>query len=924
MRPLKLTLLGIFVALLPIGTTVINAWLFNRTAAFNLGTLLLLIASAPCLWLLMHRQVFRPVDRLNRDIEDAKKLFDEDPTESVGNKSKPYDLEKRFDVLIRQIKLHQQSLRESEEQLRLALATTQQGLYELDIVTGKIFVNSAYAEMLGYDHEEFTESVESWKMRLHPDDQLETFQAFQDYTVGLRPDYRLEFRLLSRDGSWKWIFSVGAIVSRDAQGKPLRMLGTHLDITDRKESEIQRRESDNRLSFALDAAGIGDWNMDLRTNIAFRSLQHDRCFGYAEAVPIWGYDTFLAHIYEGDRDRVDQVFMSAKAGKGKYDVEFRAVWPDGSIHWLLSKGRFYFDDAGLPYRVAGIQVDVGAHKLAEAALTDSESRYRLLFQNSHDGVLQTTTDGCVVSANLAACAMFGLSEIEICARGCGGLIDMEDSRFPAISVAQETMGPATTELYLIRGDGIRFEAEVSLSVYLDHDERLLTSMVIRDVTERKKAEADVKRLVFFDPLTGLPNRRLLIDRLKEAMEAAQRTGTINAVLFIDLDHFKYINDARGHLVGDAVLKQVGSSLRDLLREEDTLSRIGGDEFVVLIASLAEDFEVATNAAMIAAERIRQTIMQPITIDGQQYIVSGSIGVTLLPRYGKTTDDLLREADTAMYHAKKAGRNRIAFFELPMQVQVEERLGIERDLGQAIDSGQLEMVLQPQFDANRMTVGAELLMRWTHPIKGPLSPAIFIPIAEESGLMLELGAWVLKQGCNTQARIKRDGHDMPVSINISPYQFRQSDFVAQVQAAVKQSGADPKRLIFEITEGLLIEDVDETISRMHELTSFGVRFSIDDFGTGFSSLSYLKRLPIFELKIDKSFIRDMPIDLDDTAIVQSILSMAKHLHLRVVAEGVENRGQAAFLIAAGCDVLQGYLLSKPMPIDLWLKEQCVPV
>ncbi len=867
----------------------------------------------------MQALVIRPLRRFYSRIQSAENLFGARTHASAKLPADEANLADRFDALIVKIKLGQRDLLESEERLCLALSTTEQGLYDLNVQTGQVTVNPTYATTLGYTYESFSESAQSWSERLHPDDREGVRQAYWDYIAGLRPHYRVEFRMRTSDDRWIWIYSVGAIVSHDASGVPLRMLGTHLDITDRKNAELRQSESDNRLSFALEAAGIGDWNMDLRTNIAMRSLQHDRCFGYTDAVPDWGYETFLSHVHSLDRERVNQAFISAQAGQGAYDVEFRTVWADGSVHWLLSKGRFYFDHAGIPYRVAGIQVDVTGRKMAEGALSDSESRYSLLFENSMDGVLQTTTDGEVIAANRAACTMFRLSEEEIVSRGCAHLVDVTDPRFSLFLSEHAATTHIKTEIYMMRGDGSRFEAEVSSSVYKDHTQRTYTSMVIRDITERKIAEAEVTRLAFFDPLTGLPNRRLLMDRLGQALSVADRAKQIDALLFIDLDHFKYINDARGHGVGDAVLKKVACALAVLLSEEDTLSRIGGDEFVVLIARLGNDLAKATDTAMATAEKIRQALERPITIDDQEYTISGSIGVTLLPINGGTADDLLREADTAMYRAKSTGRNRIVLFELQMQAEIEERLSIQRDLGLAIAGNQLEMYLQPQVNITGAVVGAELLMRWTHPLIGMISPLVFIPVAEESGLIFQIGNWALGEGCKALVRINQAGHDIPLSINISPHQFRQADFVARVQAALAQSGADPTKLILEITEGLLIENIAATITRMQEITRLGIRFSIDDFGTGYSSLSYIKQLPLFEIKIDKSFIRDIPVDLDDTAIVQSILSMAKHLHLRVVAEGVETREQAGFLIAANCDVMQGYLYSRPMPIDSWLQK-----
>ena len=920
-RLVLLSALSIGIAFLP-ALVVILYDHHVRSAAnwYGATVILILLGSTAGLTLLLHAFILRPMLRLYRHIEDAENISLAGTEVSTKPTQRPADIADRLDTLIAKIKASQQILQESEERLQLALSTTHQGLYDLNVQSGDITVNPEYAAMLGYAYEGFRETRDGLLARLHADDQEVVPLALQDYLAGMRPDYRVEFRLRTNAGGWVWIFSVGAIVSFDAEGKPLRMLGTHLDITKRKEAEHHQRESDQRLNFALDAVGIGDWNMDLRTNIASRSLQHDRCFGYTEAVAEWGYETFLAHVHELDRARVDQVFIAALGGQGAYDVEFRTVWPDGSNHWLLSKGRFYFDSSGKPYRVAGIQVDVSHRKVAEAAMLDSENRYSLLFANSMDGVLQTTIDGVVVAANSAACTMFRLSEKEICEVGRRGLVDRTDSRLASLMAERDLTGRVKGELWMVRGDDSRFEAEITSTVYTDHAQHIFTSMVIRDITERKKAEADINKLAFFDPLTGLPNRRLLMDRLRQTVSSAQRTGHISAVMFIDLDHFKTINDARGHAVGDAVIQCVTRCLTPLLRQEDTLSRLGGDEFVVLMAIPADDLDHGAHAAMAVAEKIRLALEQPHTIDGQQYHVSGSIGVTLLPKYGQTADDLLREADTAMYRAKKAGRNRTAFFESTMQIEVEERLVIEHDLGLAIAAGQMEMYIQSQVNGDGNAVGGELLMRWTHQVNGPISPAIFIPVAEESGMIRQLGNWTLHQGCQALVQLAKAGRAMPLSINVSPHQFRQTDFIEQVRDALAQSGADPTQLILEVTEGLLIENLDDTIARMLDIARLGIHFSIDDFGTGYSSLSYLKRLPLFELKIDKSFIQDMPFDLDDTAIVKSILSMAKHLRLRVVAEGVETRQQADFLMTAGCDVMQGYLFARPMPIVEWLHRQ----
>ena len=439
-------------------------------------------------------------------------------------------------------------------------------------------------------------------------------------------------------------------------------------------------------------------------------------------------------------------------------------------------------------------------------------------------------------------------------------------------------------------------------------------MVGRDITDRKKSEKHIHRLAFFDVLTGLPNRRLLMERVERLLTHAREQAGHGALLFIDLDHFKYVNDARGHGIGDAVLRNVAGRLSALVRKGDTVARVGGDEFVVLLAHLGDDGRLATHSALLVAEKIRRAISESFEIDGQYYDSSASIGVTLLSHPNQSAQDLLREADTAMYRAKADGRNRVSFFEATMQAEVERRLTLERDLLSAMDNGELSMHWQLQVDALGAPVGAELLMRWQRPNGAFVAPDVFIPVAEECGLIVPLGQWALRQACLGWLILRDAGFAMPLSVNVSPSQFRQTDFVTQVRKVLLETGAPATELIFEVTEGLLIENLDDTIGRMHELATLGIRLSIDDFGTGYSSLSYLKRMPLYELKIDKSFIRDTPGDANGTAIVQSILAMASHLGLSVVAEGVETREQAEFLAANGAPRMQGYLFARPMPLD----------
>ena len=483
-----------------------------------------------------------------------------------------------------------------------------------------------------------------------------------------------------------------------------------------------------------------------------------------------------------------------------------------------------------------------------------------------------------------------------------------------ISLAIARVEPVTTEILSYTKAGEPFWAELELVPFADEG-GIHTHLVLvaRDISERKKSARAIHRLAFYDVLTGLPNRRMLLDRLEQLLALAQAGAGFGAVMFVDLDHFKFINDARGHATGDAVLRAAADRLQQLIRKDDTIARLGGDEFVVLLANLGHDTDSAMRAALRVAEKVGKALADGFEVDGHTYTSSASIGVSLLPKPGQTAQDLLREADTAMYRAKAEGRSSVVFFEAKMQADMEHRLTLERDLGAALAHGELAMHLQLQVDSAGSPSGAELLMRWKRGDGAMVPPDVFIPVAEATGLIVPLGHWALRQACLAWLELDRAGQAMALSVNVSPSQFRQPDFVAQVRAVLEETGAPATQLIFEVTEGSLIDDLDKTIARMHELAAMGIRFSIDDFGTGYSNLGYLKRMPLFELKIDKSFIRDTPGDANSAALVQSILAMASHLGLRVVAEGVETVAQAQFLAANGSPQMQGYLFGRPAPL-----------
>jgi diguanylate cyclase (GGDEF)-like protein/PAS domain S-box-containing protein len=456
--------------------------------------------------------------------------------------------------------------------------------------------------------------------------------------------------------------------------------------------------------------------------------------------------------------------------------------------------------------------------------------------------------------------------------------------------------------------------EMEMAPFASENQGITHWVVVgRDITERRRSADAIHQLAFFDVLTGLPNRRLLMERLDLMVGRVHAGEGIGAVLYIDLDNFKYVNDARGHATGDALLRHIAACLTRAAHQHDTVARLGGDEFVVLAENLGNGAHAATDAALALAERVRAALTEAVDIDGQRYQSSGSVGIALPIRPGHTVPDLLREADTAMYHAKSAGRNGVALFETNMLADAENTLTLERDLANAIENKELALHLQLQVDHDGTPIGAEALLRWRRADGVLVPPDVFIPVAEATGQIVAIGAWVLRHACEAWLALDAAGHALPLSINVSPRQFREPNFVAEMRAIIEATGTPPQQLIFEVTEGLLVDDLDQTIERMSELARFGIRFSIDDFGTGYSNLAYLRRMPLYELKIDKSFMRDMPHDINGTAIVESILAMAGHLNLRVVAEGIETAEQAQFLSEHGGPAMQGFLFCRPMAL-----------
>ncbi len=555
-----------------------------------------------------------------------------------------------------------------------------------------------------------------------------------------------------------------------------------------------------------------------------------------------------------------------------------------------------------------------------AQLDEERSRLRTLVRTIPDMVWVKNQAGIFMSCNPVFERYLGKPEADIIGQSCHALVDhaLADAFQEGDRQAMQTGQPCRHEEWLtFADDQYRGLFETIRTPLLDSTGKLMGVLgIARDITHRKIAEDEIKQLAFFDSLTQLPNRRLLQDRLHRALAVSARTGRLGALLFIDLDNFKYINDVLGHDHGDLLLQEVASRLGRCVRQSDTVARLGGDEFVVMLEDLNDNPEESANQTELVGEKILAMLSEAYLLGQQEHHVTASIGITLFQGHQNTMDDLLRRADLAMYKAKAAGRNTQRFFDPAMQAAVTSRAELEADLRRGLQQQEFLLHYQPQVNSDGQVTGAEALVRWQHPRRGMVPPMEFIHLAEECGLILPLGQWVMEAACVQLVSWSATPHlaALTLSVNVSARQFRQADFVRQVLDLVQRSGAKPDRLKLELTESLLLDDVEDIIGKMVALKAHGIAFSLDDFGTGYSSLYYLKRLPLYQLKIDRSFVRDVLTDPQDAAIARAIVALGQNLRLSVIAEGVETQAQRAFLAEQGCHAFQGYLFGKPVPCD----------
>ncbi|MFA7268903.1 MAG: EAL domain-containing protein [Sterolibacterium sp.] len=627
---------------------------------------------------------------------------------------------------------------------------------------------------------------------------------------------------------------------------------------------------------------------------------------------------YFAVLHPDDADSIAAYVQESSHSLSKWDREYRVLHPKHGVRWHMGHAQpERQEDGSILWH--GFITDVTERKR-------SEERRRLnarVFETVDEAIMVTDAAGSIVAVNPAFSRITGYSEAEVLGKNPRILnSNRHDKAFhQAVWQSLQTHGKWAGEIWNRRKNGEVFPEWQTISSVKDANGRLSQYVaVFADLSEIRKAQEAAEHLSWRDSLTGLANRALFLRQLGQTLANAHREGRYADVLLLDLDRFKDINEARGLALGDALLKEVAECMTRVLHPDDLLARLDSDEFAVLLPRLAFERESAGREALAVAEKLREVLRGSIVIDGEAFHLDASIGIALFPESAQeTASDVLRQADMAMHQAKAAGGGCAIFFEAAMGQTIRDRYRVERELRLAIDDGQLRLYLQPQVDAAGGQVGAEALVRWQHPERGLVPPGVFIPLAEATDLIVAIDRWMLAAVCRLLARLDAEGCSLRVSVNISPRHFQKEDFVDEVKRHLAASGADPTHLVLEVTEGLVIGNFADVVAKMMALTELGIHFSMDDFGTGYSSLAYLKRLPIHELKIDKSFIDDVTTDSNDAALVDTILAVAQHLGLQVVAEGVETQAQVDFLNAHGQVIHQGYLYGRPEPMETWLAK-----
>ncbi|WP_445371752.1 EAL and GGDEF domain-containing protein [Methylomonas sp. HW2-6] len=727
--------------------------------------------------------------------------------------------------------------------------------------------------------------------------------------VRSRGVYAAEHRLRSGDGSFRHYWLKGVLL-HNPQGKEEGAVICATDVTELKQQEERLRRSESLLKEAQHIAQLGHWELDL---VSGRLAWSDEVFPIFEvepAEPPPSYEAFLALVHPDDREQVDRVFKASVDNLVPYDIEYRLRFADGRVKWVHVRAQNYYSAEGRPLRSVGTVQDITDQQLVDEQLRLAAS----VFDNSLNAILITDAKAQILKINQVFSSVMGYAPEEVIGRKLNVLKSGRHTKqfYQNLWTSLRREGKWQGEIWDRRKDGALIPLWQNISSVRDSDGRVIRYIsVFYDLSEQKQNAEHIHYLAYYDALTDLPNRQFFRERCEHGLAVARRSKQSLALLFLDLDRFKHVNDSLGHPVGDEVLRMAGQRLKDSLRQGDTVARLGGDEFIILL-----DNNPSLGDTEIVAGKVLQALAQPFLVQGHKLEIGTSIGISLFPGHGDDYTTLVKHADLAMYQAKERGRGNFQFFESHLTERAKERLFLEGELRDALERGELEVHYQPQYAlADGALIGAEALVRWRHRERGMIPPDKFIVIAEDSDLIVPIGEFVLRTACR-QARTWIEGGTSfkRMAVNLSGAQIERSDVLEMVGRVLAETGLSPHYLELEITETYIMRQAQRNIRVMEALRGLGVALAIDDFGTGQSSLSYLKRLPVDKLKIDRSFVMDIPQDANDSAITRSILALGHSLRLTVLAEGVETDEQLAFLKDLACDEVQGYLFSPPLDAD----------
>ncbi|MFZ4622956.1 MAG: EAL domain-containing protein [Rhodoferax sp.] len=875
------------------------------------------------------------------------------------------------------------ALTDSEQRWKFAIEGAGDGLWDWNIQTGKAFYSPRYKAMLGFAEDEIGDSADEWSKRIHPDDAPGVMAALQPYLEGKPGSAAVEFRMLCQDGHWQWTQGRGLVVARDAQGKPLRMIGTNTDITERKRTQEAIEKRILALTQPLDGGKIGfdelfslDEIQRIQDEFAF-AMGVASLITQPDGTPITAPSNFTSlcgEIIRQTERGCANCFKSDAAigrfnptGPIKQPCLSGGLWDAGAsitlgghhiANWLIGQVR---DETQTEDNMRAYARDIGANetlfmeafykvpamsrdrfeKIAKALFTlanqlslrayqnvqqaryitehkQAEAKLQLaagVFTHALEGIMITGPDTSIIDVNRAFTRITGYTRDEVLGQNPRILNSGRHGRefFAALWRSLIEQGDWSGELWNRRKNGEVFAAMQAISAVRDAQGSLQQYIsLFSDITERKAHEGQLEHIAHFDALTNLPNRVLLADRLQQAMAQAQRRGQQLAVAYLDLDGFKAINDHHGHQAGDLVLIALAQQMNEALRQGDTLARLGGDEFVAVLIDLED-----ASASAPLLNRLLAAAAQPVAVGDLSLQVSASLGVTFYPQAQDIdADQLLRQADQAMYQAKVAGKNRYQIFDAAQASSLRTHHESLERIRLALERGEFVLHYQPKVNMHSgRVVGAEALIRWQHPEKGLLAPAAFLPMIEDHPLAVAVGEWVIDSALTQIDRWHAAGLELAVSVNIGARQLQQGDFVARLQAILAaHPQVKPGCLDLEVLETSALADMAQVSQVIEDCARIGVKFALDDFGTGYSSLTYLKRLRVALLKIDQSFVRDMLDDADDLAILQGIIGLAAAFKREVIAEGVETVAHGSLLLQLGCELAQGYGIARPMPAD----------